>query len=148
MAFEGIYLLVVCYVPTLYVWHPVLHKSHWCLQQSAQSLGKRQHGLAKIDMTLPETNISPENRPSQKESSIPTIHFQGQAASFREGTHQQSAIVCPANVICCKAKVFFYICREYAMYFLHIIFCCCQDFISVHIRCGLNLHNSLFTINF
>ena len=26
---------------------------------------------------LPETNIAPENRPSQKESSIPTIHFQG-----------------------------------------------------------------------
>ncbi len=25
--------------------------------------------------TLPETNIAPENRPSQKESSIPTIHF-------------------------------------------------------------------------
>ena len=26
--------------------------------------------------TLPETNIAPRNRPSQKESSIPTIHFQ------------------------------------------------------------------------
>ena len=26
--------------------------------------------------TLPETNIEPENRPSQKETSIPTIHFQ------------------------------------------------------------------------
>ena len=25
--------------------------------------------------TLPETNIAPENRPPQKESSIPTIHF-------------------------------------------------------------------------
>ena len=25
--------------------------------------------------TLPETNIPPENRPSQKETSIPTIHF-------------------------------------------------------------------------
>ena len=25
--------------------------------------------------TLPETNIAPENRPSQKETSIPTIHF-------------------------------------------------------------------------
>ena len=29
----------------------------------------------RID-TLPETNIAPENRPSQKETSIPTIHFQ------------------------------------------------------------------------
>ena len=27
--------------------------------------------------TLPEINIAPENRPSQKETSIPTIHFQG-----------------------------------------------------------------------
>ena len=35
--------------------------------------------------TLPETNIAPENRPSQKETSIPTIHFQGRVVSFREG---------------------------------------------------------------
>ena len=27
--------------------------------------------------TLPQTNIAPENRPSQKETSIPTIHFPG-----------------------------------------------------------------------
>ena len=27
-------------------------------------------------ITLPETNIAPENRPSQKETSLPTIHFQ------------------------------------------------------------------------
>ena len=26
--------------------------------------------------TLPETNIAPENRPSQKETSVPTIIFQ------------------------------------------------------------------------
>ena len=26
--------------------------------------------------TLPETNIAPENRQSQKETNIPTIHFQ------------------------------------------------------------------------
>ena len=26
--------------------------------------------------TLPKTNIAPENGPSQKETSIPTIHFQ------------------------------------------------------------------------
>ncbi len=35
--------------------------------------------------TLPETNIAPENRPSQKEISIPTIHFWGQTFGFREG---------------------------------------------------------------
>ena len=33
--------------------------------------------------TVPETNISPENRPSQKEISISTIHFQVQTVSFR-----------------------------------------------------------------
>ena len=37
--------------------------------------------------TLPETNIAPENRPSQKEISIPSIHFQvfPLTVSFREG---------------------------------------------------------------
>ena len=35
--------------------------------------------------TLPKTNITPENRPSQKETSIPTIHFHVRAVSFREG---------------------------------------------------------------
>ena len=30
-----------------------------------------------IIYTLPETNIAPENRSSQMETSIPTIHFQG-----------------------------------------------------------------------
>ena len=34
--------------------------------------GISQFGLL---VTLPETNIAPENRPSQKETSIPTIHF-------------------------------------------------------------------------
>ena len=29
-----------------------------------------------VVFTLPKTNIAPENRPSQKETSIPTIHFQ------------------------------------------------------------------------
>ena len=31
----------------------------------------------ELHNTLPETNIAPENRPSQSESSIPTMHFQG-----------------------------------------------------------------------
>ena len=38
-----------------------------------------------IKFTLPETNIAPENRVSQKETSIPTIHSQGRYVSFREG---------------------------------------------------------------
>ena len=29
-----------------------------------------------LQNTLPETNVAPENRPSQKEISIPTSHFQ------------------------------------------------------------------------
>ena len=37
--------------------------------------------------TLPETNIAPENRPSEKEHSIPTIHVQVQTVSFREGIY-------------------------------------------------------------
>ena len=36
--------------------------------------------------TLPETNIAPENRTSQKETSIPTIHVQVRTVSFREGS--------------------------------------------------------------
>ena len=31
--------------------------------------------IACHSSTLPETNIAPENRPSQKETSIPTVHF-------------------------------------------------------------------------
>ena len=36
-------------------------------------------------IVLPETNIAPENRPSQKEIHLPTTNFQGRAVSFREG---------------------------------------------------------------
>ena len=32
--------------------------------------------METVKDTLPETNIAPENRPSQKESSIPTIRFE------------------------------------------------------------------------
>ena len=33
-------------------------------------------GYWGLKITLPKTNMAPENRPSQKETSIPTIHFQ------------------------------------------------------------------------
>ena len=46
-----------------------------------------QHTYKTILFTLPKTKIAPENRPSQKETSIPTIHFQVRAVSFREGKH-------------------------------------------------------------
>jgi len=34
--------------------------------------------------------MTPENRPSQKESNLPTIHFEGYV-SFREGNNLQAA---------------------------------------------------------
>ena len=36
-------------------------------------------------ITLPKTNISPENRPLEKEIPIGNHHFQGRSVSFREG---------------------------------------------------------------
>ena len=39
--------------------------------------------LISHSVTLPETNIVPENRPSQKETSIPTIHFWVSMLDFR-----------------------------------------------------------------
>ena len=41
-------------------------------------------------VTLPKTNIAPENRPSQKETSIPTIHFQVQTCCLLSGRVIQS----------------------------------------------------------
>ena len=58
--------------------------------------------LRSLD-TLPKTNIAPENRPSQKESSIPV--FQPSIfrcyVSFREGTHLEmtEAIPLPSNTM-------------------------------------------------
>ena len=42
-------------------------------------------------ITLPETNMSPENRRSRKESSLPTIHFQGRTVRFGGGHLTTSA---------------------------------------------------------
>ena len=47
-------------------------------------------GLQLPDITFPETTVTakaPENwpGPKRKRESIPTIHFQGRAVSFREG---------------------------------------------------------------
>ena len=41
--------------------------------------------IIQEQLTLPETNIAPENRASQRETSIPTINFQVRAVSFSEG---------------------------------------------------------------
>ena len=39
------------------------------------SVGMTMFCHLKLVFTLPETNTTPENRPSQKETSLPTIHF-------------------------------------------------------------------------
>ena len=68
-------------------------EDHWispfqatrCDGNDAKMVPKKQGRVTTQRHTLPKTNTSPENRPYQKESSIPTIHFQVRAASFREG---------------------------------------------------------------
>ena len=41
-------------------------------------------GCQTFIFPLPETNIAPENRPSQEKSGLPNIHFQVRTVSFRE----------------------------------------------------------------
>jgi len=81
-------------IPAILIIHLVTNKR----------LGKNnlEPGMNKSSLyTLPETNIAPENRPSQKETSIPTIHFQVQTVSFREGNSvTQISLLHPASM--CK----------------------------------------------
>ena len=44
------------------------------------------HPLQEPVKSIDETNIAPENKPSQKESHGPTTIIQGRAVSFRQGT--------------------------------------------------------------
>ena len=46
---------------------------------------RARHTPLTYSDTLPKTNIAPENWPSQKKNSIPTIHVQVQTVSFRQG---------------------------------------------------------------
>ncbi len=48
---------------------------NWSVLPSSRQFFPKKMGNSR-EKTLPETNIALENRPSQKESSIPTIHFQ------------------------------------------------------------------------
>ena len=43
---------------------------------SARNVGVVLGIIDQLMVNLPKTNIAPENTPSQKETSIPTIHFQ------------------------------------------------------------------------
>ena len=47
-------------------------------------------------VTLPETNIAPENRPLEKEIPIGNHHFQVRAVSFREGTFHPKTVGIPS----------------------------------------------------
>ena len=49
--------------------------------------GVKLRGFPKQIPSLKLTAKAPENWPSQKETNIPTIHFQMGTVSFREGTH-------------------------------------------------------------
>ena len=42
--------------------------------------------------TLTKTNVAPENRPSQKETSIPTIHFQVRTVGFSAGNPAKTPV--------------------------------------------------------
>ena len=53
------------------------NESHGRIRQKSPTKANRS--------TLPETNIAPENRPSQKETSLPTIHFQERKCEFQGG---------------------------------------------------------------
>ena len=48
--------------------------TEWMMFVFCQKKVKVEEGFHHI--TLPETNIAPENGPSQEESSLPIIHFQ------------------------------------------------------------------------
>ena len=44
--------------------------------QAVATIGGNFYWYVSPENTLPETNIAPENRLSQEETSIPTLHFQ------------------------------------------------------------------------
>ena len=58
-------------------WWFMGNESHGRIRQKSPTKANRS--------TLPETNIAPENRPSQKETSLPTIHFQERKCEFQGG---------------------------------------------------------------
>ena len=68
------------------------HDPRFALGWLAKTNGPSGDNMAESqNNTLPETNMIPENRPSQKETSIPTIHFQVRTVSFGEGIFSKNA---------------------------------------------------------
>ena len=77
----GIYTWKNVYVTLFYGWKESSRVEFWSPQKNIKpNSASDLFGM----FTLPETNIAPENRPFQKETSISTIHFQVRTVSFRE----------------------------------------------------------------
>ena len=57
---------------------PRWKKNAWAAEERGVKLMERL-------VTLPKTDIALENSPSQKANHVPSIHFQGQGVSFRDG---------------------------------------------------------------
>ena len=77
---------------------------HWCFIKSWGVDGRNpsnSDGMDKETCTLRKFNIAPENIPSQKESSLPTIIFQGRAVKLPGckivGENYQSQLVSQMN---------------------------------------------------
>ena len=62
------------------------------LEQLGTGDGWFENEMKLFNLTLPETNIAPENRPSQKEIAIPTILFQSYV-SFRKGIPNDNDLI-------------------------------------------------------
>ncbi len=73
-------------------WHP------YSLQCLTTLIEKFKRSERYACHTLPETNIAPKNRPSQKETSIPTIHFQVRNP-WSLCSREQTGIQLPASCI-------------------------------------------------
>ena len=71
---------------------PCVTKKHSRISVEKGLVGLFQTTRPNKQGTFPETNIVPENKPSQKETSIPTIHLQVRAVGFKEG-----------NMLSCRA---------------------------------------------
>ena len=63
-------------------------KHHFFTGEPVNFGGVISPGYFSLDLTLPATNIAPENRPYQKEIHLPTTNFQARAVgvSLNGGT--------------------------------------------------------------
>ncbi len=70
------------------VWGPGGLDSDWILRATRRSESKKNTGAPNhpFTITLPETNITRENRPSQRKRSYSNHPFQGRTVSFMEGS--------------------------------------------------------------